>query len=451
MPSRPSSAPTSRSRCARTTAAGWGPPTRRPRSWSVARGVPASDHRTRRARRRSRLRRRRPRRRGRHLRALSRAPRPDPRRADVRPAAVGGGAPAAGASVLRAGFGALPVPPEEARLGGVRHSKERDAAAISHHYDVSNDFYRIVLGPSMTYSCAVWEREDVTLEDAQAAKYELICRKLGLEPGMRLLDVGCGWGGMVLHAAAAPRRARGRRHALAAPGRLGREARSPRRGSPTSVEIRFQDYRDVDDGPFDAISSIGMFEHVGLSQLRRVLRRCSTAAAPRRPAAQPRHRRPAEPGAAAPRFQRRTASSTATCSPTASCTRSGSVVSAIQGSGVRGPARREPARALRAHAAGVGAQPRGDWDEAVADVGAGPGARVAPLHGRLGAELRGRPDPGAPGPRRPVRRRPLGAAAASEVRGPPAAALTGSRYGREVPSTREGRCPDRSCSSATTP
>jgi cyclopropane-fatty-acyl-phospholipid synthase len=173
----------------------------------------------------------------------------------------------AGASVLRAGFGALPVPPEEARLGGVRHSKGRDAAAVAHHYDVSNAFYRIVLGPSMTYSCAVWEREDVTLEDAQAAKYELVCGKLGLVRGMRLLDVGCGWGGMVLHAAA--------NHGVRAVGvTLSRrqaewaEKAVAEAGLADRVEIRYQDYRDVQDGPFDAISSIGMFEHVGLSQLR---------------------------------------------------------------------------------------------------------------------------------------------------------------------------------------
>jgi cyclopropane-fatty-acyl-phospholipid synthase len=100
----------------------------------------------------------------------------------------------AGSSVLRTGFAALPVPPEEAHLSGVRHSKERDAAAIAHHYDVSNDFYRIVLGPSMTYSCAVWPSPDAGLEAAQAAKYELISQKLALRPGMRLLDVGCGPG-----------------------------------------------------------------------------------------------------------------------------------------------------------------------------------------------------------------------------------------------------------------
>ena len=173
----------------------------------------------------------------------------------------------AGSSALRTGFGALAVPPEEARLGGVRHSKERDAAAIAFHYDVSNAFYRIVLGPSMTYSCAVWERGDATLEDAQAAKYELVSRKLGLEPGMRLLDVGCGWGGMVVHAAA--------NHGVRAVGvTLSRrqaewaEKAVAEAGLADRVEIRYQDYRDVRDGPFDAISSIGMFEHVGLSQLR---------------------------------------------------------------------------------------------------------------------------------------------------------------------------------------
>jgi cyclopropane-fatty-acyl-phospholipid synthase len=99
------------------------------------------------------------------------------------------------------GLKPLPPPPEEARLRGRRHSRERDAAAISHHYDVSNAFYEMVLGPSLTYSCAVWHADTTTLEEAQADKYELICRKLDLAPGMRLLDVGCGWGGMLLHAA----------------------------------------------------------------------------------------------------------------------------------------------------------------------------------------------------------------------------------------------------------
>src|SRR5919112_6226163 len=100
-----------------------------------------------------------------------------------------------------------PPPPQEALprwrrlLEGFRHSKGRDADAIHHHYDVSNRFYELVLGPSMTYTCACFPTEDATLEEAQFEKYDLVARKLGLQPGMRLLDVGCGWGGMVRHAA----------------------------------------------------------------------------------------------------------------------------------------------------------------------------------------------------------------------------------------------------------
>jgi cyclopropane-fatty-acyl-phospholipid synthase len=157
-------------------------------------------------------------------------------------------------------------PPEEVRLHGRRHSRARDAAAISHHYDVSNEFYRLVLGPSLTYSCAVFHDPSDTLEQAQENKYELICRKLGLVPGMRLLDVGCGWGGMVIHAA--------KHHGVRAVGiTLSRqqaelaEKRAAEAGLSDEVEIRVQDYRDVTDGPFDAISSIGMFEHVGEAKL----------------------------------------------------------------------------------------------------------------------------------------------------------------------------------------
>ncbi len=162
-------------------------------------------------------------------------------------------------------------PPEEARLRGWRHAKQRDAAAISHHYDVGNDFYRLVLGPSMTYSCAYWADPSFDLAQAEEAKYELVCRKLGLQADDRLLDVGCGWGGMVLHAA--------RHHGVRAVGitlsieqaryacqRIADEGLSDR------IEIRVQDYRDVADGPFDAISSIGMFEHVGLSRTAEYLR-----------------------------------------------------------------------------------------------------------------------------------------------------------------------------------
>lgn len=169
----------------------------------------------------------------------------------------------------------LEPPEEEARLHGRRHSKARDAAAVSHHYDVGNDFYRLVLGPSMTYSCAVFETPADDLEAAQARKYELICQKLGLEPGMRLLDVGCGWGGMAMHAA--------RHHGVNAVGvTLSAEQADAGRklvadsGLAGQVEIRQQDYRDVTDGPYDAISSIGMFEHVGLSKLKEYFSRLAS-------------------------------------------------------------------------------------------------------------------------------------------------------------------------------
>jgi len=164
----------------------------------------------------------------------------------------------------------LPPPPEEARLRGRRHSRRRDAAAVSSHYDVGNDFYRLLLGPTMTYSCAYWRTADTTLDEAQTAKYELVSRKLGLQPGMRLLDVGCGWGGMVLHAA--------RQHGVRAVGvtvsaeqhRLAVQ-RVDEAGLTGQVEIRLQDYRDITDGPFDAISSIGMFEHVGHKRMSEYL------------------------------------------------------------------------------------------------------------------------------------------------------------------------------------
>lgn len=164
----------------------------------------------------------------------------------------------------------LPVLPAEEVPGrwrrlatGLRHARRRDARAISHHYDVSNTFYERVLGPTMTYTCACYPLADATLDEAQAHKYDLVARKLGLEPGMRLLDVGCGWGGMVRHAVA--------HYGVSALGvTLSRQqaewARSRIReeGLEGRAEVRLCDYRDVTERGFDAVSSIGLTEHVGV-------------------------------------------------------------------------------------------------------------------------------------------------------------------------------------------
>ncbi|MFE0688428.1 class I SAM-dependent methyltransferase [Streptomyces xiamenensis] len=169
-----------------------------------------------------------------------------------------------------AGPGLPPAPPREEvrhRRGGPLHSLRRDRRAISHHYDVGNDFYRLVLGPSMVYSCAVWDDKTPSLEEAQSAKLDLICRKLDLREGQRLLDVGCGWGALVLHAA--------RHYGVRATGITlsGEQAAHARHriaeeGLEERVEIRVQDYRETGDGPYDAISSVGMAEHVGSDRYR---------------------------------------------------------------------------------------------------------------------------------------------------------------------------------------
>jgi cyclopropane-fatty-acyl-phospholipid synthase len=176
--------------------------------------------------------------------------------------------------ITAARLGALgpepPAPPEEIRPvpRRLRHTRGRDAAAISHHYDVGNDFYALVLGPSLVYSCAVWDDEATGLDAAQRTKLDLVCRKLGLQPGMRLLDVGCGWGSLALHAA--------ERYGVDVVGiTLSTEQaeladkRAAESGLSERVQIRVQDYRDVSDGPYDAISSIGMAEHVGRAQMPR--------------------------------------------------------------------------------------------------------------------------------------------------------------------------------------
>ncbi|WP_018656999.1 class I SAM-dependent methyltransferase [Actinomadura flavalba] len=164
----------------------------------------------------------------------------------------------------------LPAPPQEAPFSRVpswlRHSKRRDAQAISHHYDVSNTFYEWVLGPSMAYTCACYPTEHATLEEAQFHKHDLVARKLGLEPGMRLLDVGCGWGGMVMHAA--------KEYGVKALGvTLSKQQAEwaqkaiADRGLSDLAEVRHMDYRDVTETGFDAVSSIGLTEHIGKANL----------------------------------------------------------------------------------------------------------------------------------------------------------------------------------------
>jgi cyclopropane-fatty-acyl-phospholipid synthase len=173
------------------------------------------------------------------------------------------------AAVAAAGAGGLPrVPSIELILDGQRHSAARDAAAVRYHYDVGNEFFALFLDASMTYSCALFSRGARTLEEAQRAKLELVAIKLDLKPADRVLDVGCGWGSFAIHAAT--------HHDVSVVGitlseaqaRLARR-RVAEAGVEDRVEIRFADYRDVADGPFDAIASIGMVEHVGDAQIDR--------------------------------------------------------------------------------------------------------------------------------------------------------------------------------------
>ncbi|MDJ0350532.1 class I SAM-dependent methyltransferase [Cryobacterium sp. PH29-G1] len=164
----------------------------------------------------------------------------------------------------------LPIkpPPQEApprwrRVAeGLRHTKARDADAIHHHYDVSNTFYEWLLGPTMTYTCACYPRSEATLDEAQANKYRLVFDKLRLQSGDRLLDVGCGWGGMVRYAA---------RLGVAATGVTLSEEQATwaqraieAEGLGDLAEVRYGDYRDITETGFDAVSSIGLLEHIGV-------------------------------------------------------------------------------------------------------------------------------------------------------------------------------------------
>ncbi len=170
------------------------------------------------------------------------------------------------AALLAARLGALgrrpAAPATQARLTGTLHTRARDRAAIAHHYDLSNEFYSLILDPTMAYSAAYYETEELSLAEAQRAKLDLICRKLGLKPGMRMLDVGCGWGSLSLHAA---EHFGARVLGVTISGQqyefIGK--RIAERDLSDRVEVRVQDYRELDEPAFDAVSSIEMGEHVG--------------------------------------------------------------------------------------------------------------------------------------------------------------------------------------------
>lgn len=280
-----------------------------------------------------------------------------------------------------------PPPPQETlprwrrAVEGLRHSMTRDADVIGHHYDVSNRFYELVLGPSMAYTCAVFDTPGTSLEDAQFAKFDLVARKLGLAPGQRLLDVGCGWGGMVMHAA--------REYGVTALGvtlsaeqaAWGQDA-VKRAGLDHLVEIRHQDYRHVTETGFDAVSSIGLTEHVGVrnyptyfahlrDRLRpqgRLLNHCIT-----RP-----HNRRLETGAFIDRY----------VFPDGELTGSGRIITAAQDAGLEvmheENLRRHYALTLKGWCDNL----RDHWDECVAEVGVGT-ARVWGIYmagSRLGFE-----------------------------------------------------------------
>jgi cyclopropane-fatty-acyl-phospholipid synthase len=171
------------------------------------------------------------------------------------------------AAVRASGLIRPPAPPAtELRLKGTRHSKARDARAVRHHYDLSNEFFSLFLDRSMTYSCAIFSGGADSLEAAQEAKLELVCRKLELVQDERVVDIGCGWGSFAIHAAS--------RHGARVVGitlsepqaELARE-RAAEAGVADRVEIRVMDYRDLAGERFDAVASIGMVEHVGAERI----------------------------------------------------------------------------------------------------------------------------------------------------------------------------------------
>ena len=301
-----------------------------------------------------------------------------------------------------------PIPASEAAPAGRLHSKRRDRASVRHHYDVSNRFYELLLGPSLVYSCAYFADAGDSLERAQERKLELICRKLRLQPGERLLDIGCGWGSLVLHAAA--------RHGVRALGVTLSEpqAELARRrieaaGLSDRAEVRVLDYREIDEAPFDKIASVGMYEHVGRAQLDTYVEAVHTLLRPgglflnhgitRLNASPPRgpdlHQPLRVPGRRAAPGQRHHL-------------RAGR-------RRLRGSRRRIDARALRADAALLAPQPGRQLRRGRRGGGDGARARVAALHARLGTGLRDRRDRhlpdacGARGRPAPAAARPRGA------------------------------------------
>lgn len=195
----------------------------------------------------------------------ARAANPDAGRPTIRPTHV---ARALGIAARHGILGPRPaIPAAEAHLTGDLHSRERDRAAISHHYDLSNDFYELILDPNMAYSSGFHHSPELTLEQAQTAKLHLICRKLGLEPGMRMLDIGSGWGSLTLFAA--------EHYGVHVTGvTLSHEQRdyvmkkAAERGLSDRVDVSLRHFRDlgaggVADGSIDAVASVEMGEHVG--------------------------------------------------------------------------------------------------------------------------------------------------------------------------------------------
>jgi cyclopropane-fatty-acyl-phospholipid synthase len=185
------------------------------------------------------------------------------------------------AAAMRAGaWRSVPrTPAMELPPRGRRHSRDRDRRAVAHHYDVSNEFFRLILGESMTYSCAIFSRGAETLEEAQRTKLELVCTKLGLRAGDRVLDVGCGWGSFALHAA----REHGARVVgitLSEPQAALARERVAAAGLADRVEIRLGDYRDLAGESFDAIASIGMVEHVGSANIDAYARQLASVLRP---------------------------------------------------------------------------------------------------------------------------------------------------------------------------